>query len=132
MTSMTIQKVSRSDNGDAKYLLGSTSDPRAQVETVVFRKSAERIEGQGYRDGDSPEVSHLCISSQFGGCNVGCPFCKTMLSDGLTQKQGEGLGENVEIQDVSQMLLASVKRGDPSTNGHVTEAARNEEDAKQA
>ncbi|QJY45938.1 (Fe-S)-binding protein [Pseudonocardia broussonetiae] len=53
-----------------------------------------------------------------GTIAVGCPFCKTMLSDGLTQKQGEGAGENVQIQDVSQMLLTAVKRGDSATNGH--------------
>jgi Fe-S oxidoreductase len=49
-----------------------------------------------------------------GTIAVGCPFCKTMITDGLTQKQGEGAGENVDIQDVSQMLLAAVKRGDPA------------------
>ncbi len=55
-----------------------------------------------------------------GTIAVGCPFCKTMLSDGLTQKQGEGIGAGVDIQDVSQMLLAAVKRGDPASNGHST------------
>ena len=52
-----------------------------------------------------------------GTIAVGCPFCKTMLSDGLTQKQGEGIGGGVEIRDVSQLLLEAVKRGDPATNG---------------
>ena len=43
---------------------------------------------------------------------VGCPFCKTMLSDGLTAKQSAGEArEEVEVLDVAQMLLASVKRG---------------------
>ena len=37
-----------------------------------------------------------------------------MLTDGLTQTQGEGEGEDVQVQDVSQMLLAAVKRGDPT------------------
>jgi Fe-S oxidoreductase len=58
-----------------------------------------------------------------GTIAVGCPFCKTMLTDGLTQAQGEGSGENVQIQDVSQMLLASVKRGDPAPNGQGTATA---------
>jgi len=40
-----------------------------------------------------------------GTIAVACPFCRTMLTDGLTQKQGAGAGENVQIQDVSQMLL---------------------------
>jgi hypothetical protein len=40
-----------------------------------------------------------------------------MLTDGLTEKQSEGVGEDVQVLDVSQMLLNSVKRGDPHTNG---------------
>jgi Fe-S oxidoreductase len=47
-----------------------------------------------------------------GTIAVGCPFCRTMLTDGLTQAQGEGGGANVAVQDVSQMLLTAVKRGD--------------------
>ncbi len=42
---------------------------------------------------------------------VGCPFCTVMLSDGLTEAQAEGRGENVEVLDVAQLLLAGVKRG---------------------
>jgi hypothetical protein len=42
-----------------------------------------------------------------------------MFSDGLTQRQSEDKGTDVEILDVSQMLLAAVKRGDTTTNGHV-------------
>ncbi|RNL60489.1 4Fe-4S dicluster domain-containing protein [Nocardioides marmoriginsengisoli] len=41
---------------------------------------------------------------------VGCPFCRTMLEDGLTSEQDAGrAGENVEVLDVAQLLLASVK-----------------------
>ena len=43
---------------------------------------------------------------------IGCPFCRVMISDGLTAKQSEGIGEQVEVVDVAQMLLAAVKRGD--------------------
>jgi Fe-S oxidoreductase len=52
-----------------------------------------------------------------GTIAVGCPFCRTMISDGLTQKQSAGEAENVQVQDVSQLLLAAVKRGDGSSNG---------------
>ena len=46
---------------------------------------------------------------------VGCPFCRVMLSDGLTSEQAKGNArEEVEILDVAQMLLASVK-GEPAT-----------------
>jgi Fe-S oxidoreductase len=41
---------------------------------------------------------------------VGCPFCRVMLSDGLTQNQSEtGAHESVEVVDVAQMLLAAVR-----------------------
>jgi Fe-S oxidoreductase len=41
---------------------------------------------------------------------VGCPFCRVMLSDGLTMKQSkEEARAEVEVLDVAQMLLASVK-----------------------
>ncbi|HEY0813478.1 MAG TPA: (Fe-S)-binding protein [Pseudonocardia sp.] len=68
-----------------------------------------------------------------GTIAVGCPFCRTMITDGLTQKQGEGAGENVQIQDVSQMLLTAVKRGDPPPSNPSTPAPSTpelEEDAR--
>ena len=41
---------------------------------------------------------------------VGCPFCRVMLSDGLTSEQADGHArEEVEVLDVAQMLLASVQ-----------------------
>ena len=44
---------------------------------------------------------------------VGCPFCRVMLSDGLTAQQADGSArEEVEVLDVAEMLLASVRRGD--------------------
>jgi len=50
---------------------------------------------------------------------TGCPFCKVMLTDGLTARQGQPTAETsgdigrdiqaVEVVDVAQMLLAGVK-----------------------
>jgi hypothetical protein len=43
---------------------------------------------------------------------IGCPFCRVMLSDGLTALQAKGEArEEVEVLDVAQLLLASVKQG---------------------
>jgi Fe-S oxidoreductase len=45
---------------------------------------------------------------------VGCPFCRVMLSDGVTAAQAEGEGEGVEVLDVAQLLLAGVRRNELS------------------
>jgi Fe-S oxidoreductase len=49
---------------------------------------------------------------------TGCPFCKVMLTDGLTARQGQTPNgdidrdiQAVEVLDVAQMLLAGVKGG---------------------
>jgi Fe-S oxidoreductase len=46
---------------------------------------------------------------------VGCPFCRVMLSDGLVEEQSAGRArEEVEVLDVAQLLLASVKGEAPA------------------
>ena len=43
---------------------------------------------------------------------TGCPFCRVMLTDGLTDRKNSGqASESVEIADVAQLLLTAVKRG---------------------
>ena len=45
---------------------------------------------------------------------IGCPFCKVMLSDGLSAAQSEGTArEEVQVVDVAQMLLAAVRLETP-------------------
>ena len=46
---------------------------------------------------------------------TGCPFCRVMLTDGLTTRESEGAaGRTTEVLDVAQLLLASVKRAAPT------------------
>jgi Fe-S oxidoreductase len=46
---------------------------------------------------------------------TGCPFCRVMLTDGLTTREAEGTaGNQTEVLDVAQLLLASVKRVSPT------------------
>lgn len=54
---------------------------------------------------------------------IGCPFCRVMMSDGLTAAQEEGRGKDVEVVDVAQMLLAGVRRGqeEDAATGAVTD-----------
>ncbi len=53
---------------------------------------------------------------------VGCPFCRVMLSDGLTAKQSEGASEDIEVVDIAQMLLASVKEAPEAPKAGTTES----------
>jgi Fe-S oxidoreductase len=47
---------------------------------------------------------------------IGCPFCRVMLSDGLSAAQSDGsAGAEVEVVDVAQMLLAAVRPSPPPT-----------------
>jgi Fe-S oxidoreductase len=47
---------------------------------------------------------------------VGCPFCRIMISDGVAELQADReQPDQVQVQDVSQMLLAAVKRGQPAS-----------------
>jgi Fe-S oxidoreductase len=58
---------------------------------------------------------------------VGCPFCRVMLSDGLTSLQADGKArEEVEVLDVAQMLLASVKRAPEAPAAPAAAAAQAE------
>ncbi|EME16436.1 heterodisulfide reductase-related iron-sulfur binding cluster [Rhodococcus triatomae] len=41
---------------------------------------------------------------------TGCPFCRVMLTDGVTARQESGQGEGVEVVDVAQMMLESITR----------------------
>ncbi len=42
-----------------------------------------------------------------------CPFCRVMMTDGVTQRQNEGVAkESLQVVDVAQLLLTSVKRGE--------------------
>jgi Fe-S oxidoreductase len=62
---------------------------------------------------------------------IGCPFCRVMLSDGLTAAQAAGEArEEVKVLDVAQMLLEAVKRGDSaSAAAEVVEPAPVEQQA---
>ncbi|GAA3881450.1 (Fe-S)-binding protein [Saccharothrix violaceirubra] len=43
---------------------------------------------------------------------TGCPFCRVMLTDGVTARQNEkAAASHVEVVDVAQLLLTAVRRG---------------------
>jgi hypothetical protein len=52
------------------------------------------------------------IGTETSKIATGCPFCRVMLTDGLTTRESEGAaGNTTEVLDVAQLLLAGVKRG---------------------
>ncbi|WP_069165521.1 (Fe-S)-binding protein [Nocardia altamirensis] len=50
-----------------------------------------------------------------GKIATGCPFCRVMLTDGVTARQEKGEGEGVEVVDVAQLMLDAIDRVDSST-----------------
>ncbi|WP_259466330.1 (Fe-S)-binding protein, partial [Nocardia seriolae] len=47
---------------------------------------------------------------------TGCPFCRVMLTDGVTaRKDGGEVGQGVEVVDVAQLMLPSINRVDAAT-----------------
>jgi len=55
---------------------------------------------------------------------VGCPFCRVMLSDGLVEEQSAGRArEEVEVLDVAQLLLASVRGEAPTAKAPAAKSA---------
>ena len=53
---------------------------------------------------------------------IGCPFCRVMMTDGLTAEQSEGNArEDVEVVDVANMLLAAVRRGEETKEAEQTQ-----------
>ena len=64
------------------------------------------------------------IATETSTIATGCPFCRVMLTDGLTTRDSEGAaGNTTEVLDVAQLLLAGVKRG---ANGATAEAPKND------
>jgi Fe-S oxidoreductase len=46
---------------------------------------------------------------------TGCPFCRVMLTDGVTARKDSGeVGQGVEVVDVAQLMLNAIDRAEPA------------------
>jgi len=74
----------------------------------------ERL-GTRINENRTEEALHTLATAGSNGHDAiatGCPFCRIMLTDGLTAQQSTGSApETTEVLDVSQLLLEAVKRG---------------------
>jgi Fe-S oxidoreductase len=60
------------------------------------------------------ERTDEAIGTETSKIATGCPFCRVMMTDGVTQRQNEGAAaESLQVVDVAQLLLTAVKR-DPT------------------
>ena len=73
----------------------------------------ERL-GTRINENRTEEALHTLTTAGGNGHDAiatGCPFCRIMLTDGLTAQQSTGSApETTEVLDVSQLLLEAVKR----------------------
>ena len=104
--------------------------PRELLDIIPGAEYAEMPRNQTSRSAAAPAARRMWMEEKLGSrinlnrtteavetgadkIAIGCPFCRVMLSDGLTAKQADGAArEAVEVQDVAQLLLASVRRGE--------------------
>jgi Fe-S oxidoreductase len=83
-------------NSERSFCCGAGGARMWMEEKIGKRINVERVEE--------------AISTGARTIAVGCPFCYTMLGDGVTGKQSTGeAGENVEVVDVATVLLRSLK-----------------------
>jgi Fe-S oxidoreductase len=48
---------------------------------------------------------------------VGCPFCSTMISDGVNKKQEDGEGQGVEVLDVARLFARAMRTVEAPAGG---------------
>ena len=83
--------------------IGTRINLNRTEEAVATLAAAGHPAGGGDSVAPSPAPS--------GAIATACPFCRVMLSDGLTSMQAEGTAsESVEVLDVAQLLLEGVRR----------------------
>ena len=96
-------------HGERSMCCGAGGARMWMEETIGKRINIDRVdEALGVLDG-TPENGESTKKIA-----TGCPFCRVMLTDGATARtSGTDQEDKIEVVDVAQMLLESVKRGAP-------------------
>jgi Fe-S oxidoreductase len=102
--------------GGARMWMEETIGKRINIDRVD--EALGTLDGTPENDGATKKIA------------TGCPFCRVMLTDGTTARtSGTEQEDKIEVIDVAQMLLESVKRGAPEVKrsgrflGAITSAA---------
>jgi len=95
-TGATLREMPR--NADRALCCGAGGARMWMEERIGKRINHERIDE--------------ALSTGAAKIATGCPFCRVMLTDGLTDRQNSAAAgaESTQIADVAQLLLAAVKR----------------------
>ncbi|RZS39038.1 Fe-S oxidoreductase [Herbihabitans rhizosphaerae] len=101
-TGATLSEMPR--HADRSLCCGAGGARMWMEETIGKRVNLERV-----------DEAIDTLSTDGGEIITGCPFCRVMVNDGLTQRKSEDKGTNVTSRDVSQLLLEAVKRGQDVT-----------------
>ncbi len=81
------------------------------VAALTGREAAARPPVEPSASATDDPVETAAVAAPSAAIATGCPFCRVMLSDGLTAEQAEGRApESIEVLDVAQLLLESVHR----------------------
>ena len=89
--------------------LGTRINLNRTEEAVATLAAAGHPAGVETTNGVAPALGSTEHAT--GAIATACPFCRVMLSDGLTAMQSDGNApESVEVLDVAQLLLESVRR----------------------
>ncbi len=90
---------------DRSFCCGAGGARMWMEEKIGTRINANRVD-------EALDTLRRAHSSGSKAIATGCPFCRVMLGDGLAATQdGEDRDGSVEVIDVAQLLLESVKRG---------------------
>ena len=103
----TVAEMPR--NRDRSFCCGAGGARMWMEESIGTRINVDRT-AEAVR-----ALSWSSTSGEQAAIATGCPFCRVMLSDGLTAQQADGgAPESMEVLDVAQLLLESVKRSTPA------------------